>query len=224
MRRLLLLALVLAAVAGAVAGPAVAQDGTANVSTTATATTTAPTTTTAKPTTSSMTAPTSTATPTATPTEDQPENQTRDVSIELSPVAEITQWEYRDGQFHVTIRAQTPTRVSVADSAALFRSLSEGSGARAVTIPTEGYTLAPGKTTIHFDAATYEDIAAISVAGQQRTVLLRTDSLEDEGFGETDWSMVYIAAVVAFTGGVGSVWWTAKHADRDDSPTVDRRL
>jgi len=47
-----------------------------------------------------------------------------------------------------------------------------GSGGGAVTIPTEGFTLSSGKTTVEFGATVYDEAAAVTVATSDGTAFV----------------------------------------------------
>lgn len=161
---------------------------------------------------------TTTATATPTPTGQAAEN----VTVELGPTAEIVRWAYRDGTWHVTIRATVPIRVTLTDSAALFGALSEGEGARTASIPTQGYTLDAGTTTIQMPGQTQEGQAALSVAANGQLVLLRTGSM---GGGRQP--VAYgTAALLAGAAAIGTGWYSFRRGrsklEESDDPEVER--
>jgi hypothetical protein len=131
-----------------------------------------------------------------TTTAEQPDK----VSVELSPALKITDWKYVNGTWHITVKSKTVTRVKVSDTSAVVKAVSEGSGSRAVKIPSRGYTVQPGKTVIKFDGSTYDDASAVTVAGTGGSVLLRTGAMSAGGLPSVAFQVAAGSVLVTFAG------------------------
>lgn len=133
---------------------------------------------------------------TSTTTEEQPEQ----VSVQLSKAVKITNWEYANGTWHITVKSKIPTRLKVSDTTTVVKSLAEGEGSRAVKIPSQGYTIQPGKTTIKFDGTAYDGASAVTIAGSGGTVLLRTDAMSAGGYPSVAFQVAAGAVLATFGG------------------------
>jgi hypothetical protein len=141
---------------------------------------------------------------------------THNVSIQLSKTLKITAWKFEDGKFHVTVDSATPTRLKISDTGKVAQVLAEGSGSRAVKIPSRPYTISSGTTTLTFAATTHDGSAAITFASPGGSALLRTDSIR-AAKPPVERSAVQVlvlgtAAVVGF----GAVVFVRRRRDTED--------
>lgn len=138
------------------------------------------------------------------------------VSVDLGPTAEVVRWRYADGRWHISVRSDVPTRISVTDSAALFGALSDGSGARAESIPSRGYTLDAGTTTIEMAGETRDGQAAVSVSANGQVVLLRTGAMQTSR-PAVPWSTVQLLVLgTATMVGAAAVVLVRRRRDDED--------
>ncbi|SEK86832.1 hypothetical protein [Haloferax larsenii] len=147
------------------------------------------------------------------------------VSYDLTQTARITRWEVdENGTFRVTIKAELPTIIQISDTAAVVKSMSEGSGARSVKIPSRRYSLTPGTTTIRFDGMVFDDASAITVGSTGNAVLLRSDSMRTGGNPPVEWgtanALVGGAAIVSAAG----TYRYVKRKREEQQMTAERTL
>lgn len=87
--------------------------------------------------------------------------------IDVGPHVTVTDYSYAGGEFRVTLDADVPTRVAIAD---VLGSVQEA-GARAV--PTKRI-MVEGETTVRMDVGTYRGAAAVSIGTSSSAVYLST--------------------------------------------------
>jgi hypothetical protein len=107
-----------------------------------------------------------------------PTPEPNEVSIELSKTLIIESWTFEGGAFRVTFEADIPHIIKISDTGAVMQAMTEGDGSTTTEIPSRGYTLGSGKTTVVFQAVNFNGVSAITVASTDGAVLLRTDSVE----------------------------------------------
>ncbi|WP_256545931.1 hypothetical protein [Halobellus inordinatus] len=136
---------------------------------------------------------------TASPTTEEPTGETATVS--LSPTTQITEWEYRNGTFFVTIDAKIPTQVVITDAGKLSKALAEGGGAASAKVRQRTLTVTPGETTIQFRAEKVEGAGAITLASSNGDGLavLRSDAIGTQR-DAIEWGSAGILIVAAATG------------------------
>jgi len=109
--------------------------------------------------------------PTSTPEADR-------VAVQLGEVISVRSWSYEEGEFSIALESELPSGVKITDTGAVMQAMTEGSGGRAVQIPTRGYTLGSGRTTVTFEPVEFDGAAAVTIASTDGAALIRTDSVE----------------------------------------------
>ena len=148
-----------------------------------------------------------------------------EVSMQLSPVLTLTSWEYKAGEWRLSVKSEVPTRVTLTDAAAVGKILTEGDGPAAGTARTRTVNVNPGKSVITFKATEYAGMAAITVAPQRanRIAVLRTDAL---AAGST-FIKQSTAGLLVLVGAVGAGYGTYRRVRKkleDEDKGVTRHL
>ena len=156
-------------------------------------------------------------TPTATPAgTDTATAEERSVSIDVSPIVQVTSWEFEGGEWRIGLRADAPTRVTVTDVAALTAVLAEGEGAASATIRSRTVTVEQGRSTLRIEGSTYQGMAAVTLSGRaDDLVVLRTEALST-GRPSVAWGTAQLLAVLAAVGGVGISYRVLRDREGDD--------
>lgn len=157
----------------------------------------------------------STTSPTATPKGDR-------VAVELGPVVLVRSWSYEDGTFRIVLESDLPSGIKITDTGAVMKAMTEGSGGRAVQIPTRGYTLESGRTTVEFQPVEFDDAAAVTIASTKGAALIRTDSV-DAGSPNVEMGTAVGATATA---ALGSGWFSFRKGrekmEESDEPEAER--
>lgn len=137
-------------------------------------------------------------------TTEEPTGET--TTISLSPTTQITEWQYENGTFHVTVRAQIPTQVVITDAGRLSQILSESGGAASAKVNQRRLTLTPGTTTVEFRAAQVQGAGAITMASSngEGLVVIRSDSISPTR-DAIEWSS---AGALIVASAIGAGYWS----------------
>ncbi len=131
-------------------------------------------------------------------------------------------WSYEEGEFSIALESDLPSGIKITDTGAVMQAMTEGSGGRAVQIPTRGYTLESGRTTVTFEPVEFDDAAAITIASTDGAALIRTDSVEA---GSPN---VKMGTAIGATGAaaIGSGWFSFRKGreklEESDEPEAKR--
>lgn len=165
-----------------------------------------------------------TTTPAPTTSTASPANQTHRVNVQLGRTLRITRWEYANDSFAVTLRARVPMQVKVTDSGAVLEALGEDGGARAIDVPTRGYFVERGRTTITFAPTTVDGQAAITVASPDGAVLLRTGQIGTTGRPSVPWQRVQLLIGLTFLATAAGTYRYIRNKHESEEREVERIL
>jgi len=144
------------------------------------------------------------------------------VVVELGNTVRVTDWNVDDGTFRVAVEADIPKAIKVTDTGAVMNSMTSGSGSRAVEIPTRGYSVGSGTTTIEFDAEKFDGAFAVTIASPDGAALIRTDAV-DAGSTSIKLQTAMIGGLGAAVGAGGLSYKRGKEAlEEDDEPNAER--
>lgn len=161
------------------------------------------------------------------PEEDEPETASptpegEKVAVEIDPVTRLSDWEFSGGTFRLTMTCKTPAAVKITDSGAVMKAWSEGGGnGGATSIPTQGYSLSSGKTTISFDPVVFEEAAAVSIATAQGAAFVFSEGIEI-GNPPVAWDTAQALLGGAVLGSVGGTVHYVKKKRDDEQAEVER--
>jgi len=153
--------------------------------------------------------------PTSTPEQDR-------IAVQLGPVVSVRSWSYEEGEFSIALESDLPSGIKISDTGAVMQAMTEGSGGRAVQIPTRGYTLESGRTTVTFEPVEFDGAAAVTIASTDGAALIRTDSVE------TGSPNVKMGTAISATGAaaIGSGWFSFRKGreklEESDEPEAKR--
>jgi len=160
--------------------------------------------------------PPSSSSPTPTPEGEQ-------VVVQVDPTTRLTAWEFDGETFSLEFDADTPTVLKVTDSGAVMEAWEGGgSGGGAVTIPTEGYTLSSGKTTVEFAATVYDEAAAVTVATSNGTAFVFSEGIDRAGVSVELSTAMAGGAAAAVGSGALSYRKTKEALEDEDEPNAER--
>lgn len=166
--------------------------------------------------------------PNATETTAAPEGVVeQDATVGLSPTTTVTHWRFESGTWELTIESTVPTRVTVSDSTAIAKALSDGDGAKSSTIRAgrQSFNVPNGETTIQFDGTVHQGMSAVTLTANNggNVGVLRTD----------DWTptkpAVAYGTTQALVGGAtivtaGSIYRWVKKRREEKKMEIDRVL
>ncbi len=160
------------------------------------------------------------ATPTNSPTA-TPDGE--EVVVKIDSTTRLTSWEFSDSTFALTFECEIPESIKVTDSGAVMEAWEGGgSGGGAVTIPTEGYSLSSGKTTVEFAATIYDEAAAVTIATADGTAFVFSEGIDRGGTSvELSTAMAGGAAAAVGSGAI-SYRKTKEALEDEDEPNAER--
>ncbi len=145
------------------------------------------------------------------------------VVVQVDPTTRLTDWEFDGETFALEFDAETPTVLKITDSGAVMKAWEGGgSGGGAVTIPTEGYTLASGKTTVEFAATVYDEAAAVTVATRNGTAFVFSEGIDRAGVSVELSTAMAGGAAAAVGSGALSYRKTKEALEDEDEPNAER--
>ena len=159
--------------------------------------------------------PTATPTPATTPTETAIAANTK--RMDLGPAVTVTDWEFTDGEFRMTVEADQARTVTITDSGAMMNEISKsGGGSTAVTIPKRTFAVTPGTETLVFDVEQFRGEYAVSIATRGRAAYIGTGVMFGNPFSGGDPTLGWFGgaglSVLMF---VLAGWWTLRNESID---------
>ena len=145
------------------------------------------------------------------------------VVVDLGTVT-VADWSAESGTFSVELSAENPTSIKISDTGAMMNSMTSGSGSGAFEIPSRGFSLGSGRTTVEFDAEEFDGAYAVAVASTEAAALIRTDSV-DAGSTTVKLGTAMFGGVSA-AGGAGYLSYrqTKKSLEDEEEPNAERIL
>jgi len=157
------------------------------------------------------------------PSSSSPTPEGEAVVTQIDETTRLTDWEFSGGAFSLTFDCDVPESIKITDSGAVMEAWEGGgSGGGAVTIPTEGFTLSSGKTTVEFGATVYDDAAAVTVATSDGTAFVFSEGI-DRGGTSVELSTAMAGGAAAAVGSGALSYRKTKDALEDeDEPNAER--
>lgn len=129
--------------------------------------------------------------------------------IQVGSVVTVTDYEYSDGEFEVTLRSEIPSLVTISDV------LGPVQDAGATAIPQKRVTVGQGETTVSMEVGTYRGSAAISIATSDGAIYLSTGIEPPNPWAGTSPALGWFGGAGVGLSMFGLAAWRKKHKLED---------
>ena len=152
-----------------------------------------------------------------------PTPEGEEVVIQLDASTRLTDWEFSDGTFSLTFDCEVPESIKVTDSGAVMKAWEGGGdGGGAVSIPTEGFSLSSGTTTVEFGATVFDEAAAVTIASADGTAFVFSEGIDRGGVSVELSTAMAGGAAAAVGSGALSYRQTKNALEDEDEPNAER--
>ena len=152
-----------------------------------------------------------------------PEQVGEQTELQLSPAVKIVEWRHVNGSFVVVVQSKIPTRITIDDAGAAAEALRSDRSSELVEGAYRSYNVAPGRTTLRFDARVVDGESAVSITSTNSNAraFLKTGAIGG-GRDPIDWETV---AALVLAAACGAGFWTYREMKRrwaEKNETIER--